>query len=204
MSNDNLVPVADVRDTWKRMAQSLRMLADSPTEKLPGGWVSLCYPLRWLADQVESFGPSMRMPNAPRRLKDSAVRELVGLGNVEPISGFTLEHVAVLHRHIGNLAREVLRLRQELRHAYANNAERNRQLDALMWGWCGDQCEYGSHTMPHRLPLTELVVQTVEESARKLRHRWARLVQFRASKAESLCERCNKLVVSPRHDCVAG
>lgn len=179
------------------MADSLRELANSRTEKLPGGWVGLCYPLRWLADQVEAFGPSMRMPNASRRLKDSKVREMA---RAESNGHYVAQDDA--QPYVAALAREVLRLRQELRHAYANNAERNRQLDALMWGWCGDQCEYGSHTMPHRFPLTEDVVKLVEASAVKLRKRWDLLTQWRAFKPTHACERCNKLVVGPHHDCL--
>lgn len=99
------------------------------------------------------------------------------------------------------LAREVLRLRRELRRAYANNAERNRALEALMWQWCGAACEDGRHAYRHRLPLTEGLVRLAEESAAGLRSRYQRLI-LRAAGVGQLCERCNRIVLGQRHDCV--
>lgn len=167
---------------------------------------------RFVDEEVDGHG----LPGTPRKLRDSRLRRLAKIrpGDLVPVlreklglagryNRITLrEEVTTddLLLTIGQLAGEVLRLRAELRRAYGSNAEKNRTLDALMWGWCGGGCEYGAHTLPHRLPLTAEVVELVERSAAKLRRRWEYLTKHRLGLSR-VCEKCGSLVAGPNHDC---
>lgn len=61
-------------------------------------------------------------------------------------------------------------LRREITNAQRNNAERNRELDALHYVWCDGGCATGVHRFcgaPEEI--TEEVVQLAERNTKRLR-----------------------------------
>lgn len=115
----------------------------------------------------------------PARSRPTEVAELVQEAGwvTEAESEANGELIATVVNNLHGLLEEILRLRQrnttlrrELSISNANNAERNRALDALHYVWCDGGCKGGVHRYCGSPDdITEEVVQTVERQAKRLR-----------------------------------
>lgn len=69
---------------------------------------------------------------------------------------------------ITQLEEQNRRLKRELTIAYANNRQRNLELDALHYVWCDGGCEGGIHRFGEHPPLTKEIVEAAIYTTNRL------------------------------------